>query len=332
MKFVLPSYAKPASIFQESDLQTNYSRLSSFIRCVLKLPTNTDEIAGQLTVSEDGIKIYRTLVAVVVKALEVNRVDLFIPLIEDVDPYNKSGDPKSATEISLGLYQSQHLDMLLGPSNDADGLRIDPLWQCLRLIAIFHEINENWETLFCALTSEQLIDRNCFICDRMDLTLAYKEVYNKTPMKLRNYYYLLPYYDRRMLLQQFIVKTNETLGVNKKIKINISGKNILNVVKVLNLQEIKDKLWRVHFTDESEIELDRLSEFYKKFIGECSRYDLDLWIGGAAEKSDDVGLFPKPRLSLSKESASLLKDMGLILVKSFVDKCKTFVHFSKSLY
>ena len=341
LKLVLPSYAKPATVFQKSDLKTNYSRLTSFIRCVLKLPRITDEMAGQLTVPDDGIKMFQTLVAFILRAMEANTVeDIFYCDWEDVDPYNNSEEPKSPAEIRLGLYQSQNLDMLLGPSNDAKLLSSDSLLQCLRLISIFHEINENWGVLFCALTSERLIDKKCFISDRLArharrYPYIAKNCYFETPMKLKNYYYLLPFDIRHTLLKRFSRKS----FMVKRIIFRVSRQNILNGVKSLDLHKHKNKVWKFQFTEHNYSRVDRTKEFYADFIGECWRHDFDLWIGDPVEDSNGVarvnaecGLFPKPKLSLSEESASLLKNIGLIMAKSIADGHMKFVDFSKSLY
>ena len=346
--YVKPSHDKDRDEFEKSDVDRIYSQLSTFMRIVLKLPRNTDKIQEKFTVSDDGVQMFQCLVSFVMKALEANRVEIIFE-VECNDCRLNGKYINFPQEVSLGLFNSINLDVTLGVAacgmkeNDLKGLKI--LRQCLKLISIFHELNENWGVLFCILTSERLINKAHFISQRFTEYVKqfilehngkrspFTEDYTRFEY-IKDYYYLLPFDVRRFMIMEYFKRKNET-----EVEAFVQRGNLVNdITKKLPNYKFHNSIFNFRFAEEPGTGSGPTKEFYTEFSRECYRYDLDLWIGDPIEDSDGnvyvnspCGLFPKPKIS-QKESMLKYKAIGRILGKCFGNGHQMDINFSKAFY
>ena len=335
LEFILPNYV--ISDKRSSDLKMNYSRLTAFIGCILNLPKDTDKVVGQLVVPTDGIQRFKELVTFVIRAVETNEVEQILDNYFSDFELAYVDDPETAEDVSLGLLQTQNFDTVLSPSLKANHLGAFPLFQSLRLAAIFQEVNENWGALFCSLTEDRLIDRSHFVSDslvRFANVRGSDELCTASPMNLTNYFFLLPFNIRQEVLLNY-VKENK----DQAKQFCFSMKKLVDAVKIADLSKHSQQNSIFGLVQEFAREPRPTKEFYQTFSRECRKYDLDLWIGDPSEDSNGIAyikspgaLFPKPKLSLTKDSELQLQAIGLILRKSFLDGHQVDIHFSQTLF
>lgn len=346
--YVKPSHGKCRLDFKDSDRCRNYSQLSTFMRILLKLPRNTGKIQETFTVSDEAVQVFKRLVSFVIKALEANRVEIiFDRNCNDCSPFGKR--ISFPQEVCLGLFYSFNLDSILGSTDytkEESYTDIQTLLQCLTLILIFHELNENWGVLFCVLTPERLIDTTHFISQRF--TEYVKQFIlehdgKKSPFTedytlfdyIKNYYYLLPFDVRRYMIMEYLKCENEI-----EVEYIIPRENLLDdTIKKLPIYRFYDSVWNLRFVGEPGTGSGPTKEFYTEFSRECYRYDLDEWIGDPIEDSDGnvyvnapCGLFPKPKISRNKESVLKYKAISNVLHKCFENGHQMDVNFSKAFY
>ena len=106
------------------------------------------------------------MVSYVVRLLEQCSIgDLHSHQIQDMECQFTSTNNgySSPNEINLLSTRSLAFDRVLGPSLSPDQLTNSTLVQVLRLLSIFHEVNENWGVLFSKqLLNDRLIDGGAF--------------------------------------------------------------------------------------------------------------------------------------------------------------------------
>ena len=330
LQFIVPNYAKSSEHFQASDLKKNCAQLTKFMKIILNIPK--EETVGRLEMHKDGLQMFQAVVALVIKTLEDNGIEnIMKENIQVVEETNDARLPDSPERISLEFIRYQNFNKALGPSSDPIGLSEDLQSQCLRLLLIFHEVNENCGVLFSSLTPEPLIDRNCFVSQSLVQDVKYNFESNCIMpgcirKNLQNYFYLLPFKARQELINLKEYRNNENIEMFR-----ISRKSILNDVSKLDLLKHWDKSWQFRFIEDPLAGPGPTKEFYTEFSRECQRYDLNLlWIGDPVKDSNGIScVIPKPKLSLYEEPESLLKNIGLIFAKSFMDGHIMSIHFSE---
>ena len=339
-----------------SRYELRYNRLTSSMASVLNLPENMPfnepDVLQSMVEQTKGIERFKDLVTTIVEIVDFILIDQgFLICIADMD--DRDGwiwSPKIPKNISLGLCVSASLNRVLCLSNSPDELQNNPLVQALRLLSIYHEVNENWGLIFGLITTEKLIDRSYFVSK--NIQAAYLNMVNRTTYQefghilrriseLEEHYPFLLSYEMRVNFFSLELDTNlyfQRLNTYE-LPIDVPRKNLANFVSDnLNLFfTSKGYDWRIQFEGELATGRGPLKEFYTEFSRDCQRHDLEMWMGDPVKSSNGVlyvhsqeGLFPKPFLSIQSER--LMEALGIIMAQSFRDGVVLDVSFSKAFY
>ena len=343
LELIMPNFGEKTGNAR-TDIERNYSHLTTFMTNVVDIPRINEHDGGRRPVDT---KCFESAVAFVMRTLEVFKVDkIYKSAIRDMD--NECFErPMAPDDIDLMSSRLTAFDKVLGPSLNPDQLRGNPLMQALRLISIFHAVNENWWVIFHDPSTERLIDRNAFISNLLTSTTCYSlavrsivktnPLYGKLISNIIEYRFLLPLLKFQYLVGNQVFHSEIASSTSELV---IPRNNLLQgVVKDL----LGDNLTagRCDFSFEGEPATGRgpTKEFYTEFSRYCQRYDLDLWIGDPVEDCSGVvyvnsacGLFPKPKISLDKESVLQWKAIGRIIARCILDGGQMDINFSKAFY
>ena len=349
LNYIIPSFGD--SDENSNSVSLNYSRLRKFIQGILNLPKDAGRHRGRLTVQADGIQMFRILVSYVVEALNnIGVENFFHQEIRDM-PMVKGVKVSSPAGINLGLFTSDSLDRVLGPSHASKWN--DCLIQALRLISIFYEVNENWGILFCTLTTERLIDPIFFTSPRLEHDIDsntfndIKSERDKLSVLFDNalqYPFLLPYGARKEIMLDALMFDLDITGAKvNEVPIKVSRSNIIDsLIQNRYVFENQTKnIWSFEFEGEIGTGDGPNKEFYTEFSLECQKYDLGLWIGEAVENSNGIaysysscGLFPSAKSCSALRKLSPLKSraMGIIIGRSLLEDRQLDLNFSTALF
>ena len=327
-------------------MNVHYSPLITFIRIALNLPKDDGNHEKRMSVDADGIETFRTLVRFVLRTHDAIQAES--ARISDHSIRETTLSPQSPKEVSLGLFQSSTLNAILDPMQWPPEQNI--VDQSLRLLSIFHEVNENWGVLFSSLTSDLLIERKCFISTQ--LTDMLRNMLNKKlichrlkPSRpllahITRYYFLVPFCIRQKLFKISMYFNPKDMLENSESFI-IPRKNTLEFVtqNLGKMIDLKESTWKLKFEKEVGTGRGPAKEFFAEFSRDCERYDSHIWIGEPIIDSNGVlysyspcGLFFSPKPLCASESELKLEALGFIMGKSLLDGHIMDINLSKAFY
>ena len=353
IEFLLPDYENGTDPLSTVGLRC--SRLISLMESTLNLPSQmTFKEPDYLLMKLDqtnGRESFKTCVVSAATLLDSILIDQgFLNYFPDMDDKeSRLWSPRSPEDINLGLGLTPSLIRVLGLSHSPDMLRGNPLVQVLRLLSIYHEVNENWGTLFHIHTTEKLIDRKHFVSKNFENVLFNmineelqqgRKVLWPVSKIAEQYPFLLQFDVRKQLFHKNLLSeaTNYTRQDRNHI-IDVPRENLANFVSDnRNLFSTnKGYDWRIQFEGELATGHGPVKEFYTEFSRDCQRYDLDLWMGDPVKSSNGVlyvhsqeGLFPKPFSSIQSER--LMEALGMVMAKSLSINDTLDINFSKAFY
>lgn len=334
MNFVL-NYLLPP-IKNEDDLKLRISRLQKFTSLLLNIPLSVVRETGIITVGSEGMANFESIVLYTLqsikKLLSEGKCER---KVEDLISENIYYHEHSGHEtFELGLFSWPALFRVIGPSMDRPLLLSDKLTQSLRMISILYELNEHWSTLFCNMSTQQLISKDAF--EFIDLETCLSDATSFFQFK---YPFLVKSQARIVLLKDNIPRSR----VDKKMRslFTVERKNaLIDITK--SLTKYSSDFWTpwdFTFINETGTGDGPTKEFYTKVSLDCSRYDLDLWIGEPMTSKDGnvyvnspCGLFPSPCTKLNKRSRKVLWTIGRLMAKSLLEGRLMDLNFSKALY
>ena len=336
----------------QMSMNIKYNNLGKLVKDILNLP-DISRHKGKLTVSPEGIRKFNDLVTFIVKTVDALIIrNNFLAFTSDLCDLEDLPVPRSPTDIILELNRSASFDRVIGSSKLPEELRTNPLVRALRLLSILYEVNENWGILFGSLSTEKLIDRNCFISElfkEVMKRIMNKEInhYGIAPISLQHYAEIYPFLmlmeHRQHIFKWKVLSTYPTIknrpGPN--VSIDIPRKNLLDAfAKILNSEVQKaHHLWEFKFIGERGTGWGSTKEFFSEFSRDCQRFDHGLWSGEAGEVIDGVsytksqsGLFLPPKSSSNPMEKSYLNAIGVVMAKAVIDEHQLDINFSHAFY
>ena len=324
--------------FSIDDIRRRINRLQEFTSLLLKIPLSLVHETGIITVGSEAIANFESIVLYTLqsikKLLSEGKCKCKDELIDEFYFYD---EPLRHEAINLGLSIWPALMRVIGPSLDQSRLFCDSLTQSIRMISILYELNEHWSTLFCNLSTQLLIPKSAFECIDLLSYLRNTSLFFET-----NHHFMVKSHVRKLMLKDHIsLMRAKPLDYDNRILFSVNRKHALvDVMKSLRLYDVdRWALWDFNFQDEIGRGDGPTKEFYTKVSLDCSRYDLDLWIGepmtskdGNVYVSSPCGLFPSPCTNLDKRSKQVLRTIGKLMAKSMLDGRLMDLNFSKALY
>ena len=338
----------------EINLVARYASLRELVNSMLNLPDMRHH-KGILTVNTEGIKRFKGLVKLLISIIETELIRLDLMEIKpDLVDDGEGHTVATPMDITLDLFKSPSFNRVLGASKSPGELSSNPLVRALRLLSILYEVNENWGVLFGSLSTERLIDRNCFV------SLVLEEVarnvrsrsYNRFNMVPRfvinitaDYPFLIKFKNRNYFSS---VTMKACAGVNAQCitrpqmeghMFDVPRKDLLNnVIENMDVMaRFASQIWKFRFLGEPGTGEGPTREFYSEFSLDCQRSDIGLWAGEPGAVIEDIsyvhsqsGLFPSPK-STDETKHSHLKAIGLVMAKSMLDKHQMDINFSNAL-
>lgn len=342
ISYLLPPLENDA-ILTVKELELRMSRLQAFVRVTLELPEDVEFSSGTLEVSKSGCEAFGAVVQYLLCCLDAAEKATPEHLsYEDLGKEEKYFLARTSyKDIKLGLWCWPSLVRVVGPSENPIKLCSYILVKCTRLISIMYEVNQHWGTLFMSLSTEVLLPDSAF--EMPNFTEKFfssksknwcSEVYIECPFFApadfrRNF--MMTVFDYYCKRQENEIKT-QSFEVSRRKPLN-------DIVSRFEKPVNPRAYWCFTFANEIGYGPGPTKEFYTTASHDCSRYDLNIWLGDALKAKNgieyvdsSVGLFPSPCLNLDEHSKNVLIVIGQLMAKSKTDGMMMDPGFSKAAY
>ena len=329
VSYLLPPSEDDTTLTAE-ELELRLSRLQAFVRVTLELPEDAELTPGLLEVTESGSEAFGAVVRYLITCL--NTAEKATPEhigYEDLHKEEKYfSAPKSYKDIELGLWCWPSLVRVIGPSENPSKLSSYVLIKCTRLISIMYEVNRHWGALFMSLSTKVLLPDSKFEMPNFSEKIFSSrssnwcsDLYNDCPFFAPTDFrkrLMMTVFDLYHGCQEDEIET-QTFEVSRLRPLD-------DIVSHFEKPNNPRAYWCFTFVNEIGYGPGPTKEFYTKASQDCSRYDLNLWLGEARKAKNDieyvdsqVGLFPSPCLSLDEHSKNVLTAIGQLMAKSKTD-------------
>ena len=338
-----------------TSLHERYARLRTFIGIVLNVRNDAKYQPGKLEVESHGIDMFRDVVVYILRFIERRNLKALTGYFLDIMDGNiLFNEPKSPSEIDLGLHHCPALSRVLGESHNPILLSAMTFMKALRLMSIFYAVNEYWGVLFQNHTTDKLLPVSTFINAPLEKILS--DIFKRNSYEMlglivdlaKQYPFLISFEMRMSILavrkmkyfnnMRYELYSQENESLVTSLYYRISRKNLISEV-IRQFDAYPKPVWQISFENEVGSGVGPTKEFFSLFSHECYRHKLNLWNGESYTSSDGLsyihsptGLFPSPCLNLPKKSCARLTAIGRVMAKSVLDSRQMNIHFSKATF